>query len=161
MDPEQSKQIETLYLELFGKLMAYARSALENEALAEEAVQEVFRIACQKPAELCGSPNPRGWLLVTLRNTIHNIKRSQIKAGLGWTRYLLPRAEELTRAEDPTDLGLLYGSLAETEEFRLLTEMVIEGRSYRELAASRRITEETCRKRVQRAREYLQKKIGK
>lgn len=72
MNAEQNKTIEQLYLELFDQMMVYARSSLQSESQAEEAVQETFRIACMKPDELCASPNPRGWLLNALKCTIQN-----------------------------------------------------------------------------------------
>ena len=58
MNAEQRKEIEQLYMQMYDMLTAYARSSLSEEALAEEAVQETFRIACQKPEDLCDSPNP-------------------------------------------------------------------------------------------------------
>ena len=72
MDKQHSNYIEALYLEMFELLFSYARSSLENDSLAEEAVQETFRIACLKPSELCASPNPKGWLVNTLKNVIRN-----------------------------------------------------------------------------------------
>ena len=80
MTSEQNRMIEALYLEMFDKMMAYARCSLSNESLAEEAVQETFRIACQKPDQLCQSINPRGWLVQTLKYTICNIQSSQATA---------------------------------------------------------------------------------
>ena len=61
MDKEQSRFIEQLYMEMYDMLITYARCALQEESLAEEAVQETFRIACQKPESLRESPNPNGW----------------------------------------------------------------------------------------------------
>ena len=42
----QSKIIEKLYYEMYDLLLGYAQWALENDALAEEAVQETFQTAC-------------------------------------------------------------------------------------------------------------------
>lgn len=44
----ERQAIEKLYLQMYTRLFAYARSSLPNDALAEEAVQETFVIACQK-----------------------------------------------------------------------------------------------------------------
>ena len=60
MNARQRLEIERLYFKLFEQMRLYAVSALENEALAEEAVQETFRIACMKPEQLLGSANPAG-----------------------------------------------------------------------------------------------------
>ena len=159
MDAKQKKQIEKLYLEMYDKLMAYARSSLENEALAEEAVQETFHIACQKPEKLCGSMNPQGWLVLTLRNTIRNMKSSRATARRIVEQYLMTQIKESAVSEDRIDPSVLYENVANMEEFKLLAEMAIEGRSHEEMARKRGISVDACKKRVQRAKETLQKKI--
>lgn len=45
---EQAQRIEQLYRELYLPLCIYANSALQSRPLAEEAVQDTFRIACTK-----------------------------------------------------------------------------------------------------------------
>ena len=56
MTEQQNKIIEQLYLSLYVKMLIYAKATLRDEALAEEAVQEAFRIACVRPEVLCESP---------------------------------------------------------------------------------------------------------
>ena len=159
MNAWHSKQIEMLYLEMFDKLMAYACSSLDSTALAEEAVQETFRVACQKPDQLCSSSNPRGWLLRTLKHTTQNIQNSRTAARNMIEKYLTTRVEEFSFLEDQVDLRVVYENVADTEEFKLLFEMAIEGRSHEEMAKSRNITISACRKRLQRAKETLQRRI--
>lgn len=159
MNAEQRQQIEALYLEIYATLMAYARCSLDSEALAEEAVQDTFRIACQKPEALCTSPNPRGWLMVTLKNTIRNIRSNCATAKRIMETYLVAQDKENLFWEDNVPLEVLYENVADTEEFKLLAEMAIKGRSHEEMARSRGITISACKKRVQRAKEKLQEKI--
>ena len=159
MTAVQNRMIEELYLEMFDKMMAYARCSLSNESLAEEAVQETFRIACQKPDQLCQSVNPRGWLVQTLKYTICNIQSSQATAKRILEKFLTTPSEDVPFSEDSVDLHVLYGNVAHTEEFKLLTEMAIEGKSHLEMAKSRGISVDACKKRVQRAKETLRKKI--
>lgn len=159
MNLEQNKQIGELYREMFDKLMLYARISLDSESLAEEAVQETFRIACQKPESICGSANPQGWLVNTLKNTIRNMKSSRATAKRIAETYMIHQLREFSITEDRVNLNVLYENVADTEEFRLLSEMAIEGRSHEEMASSRGISINTCKKRVQRAKEKLQKKI--
>ena len=45
MDKQQAKMIAELYDEFFGFLCVYAEATLHDKGLAEEAVQETFRIA--------------------------------------------------------------------------------------------------------------------
>ena len=161
MNAEQNRKIEKLYCEMFEKMMIYACSSLDSEALAEEAVQETFRIACQKPEQLCESVNPQGWLVQTLKYTIRNIKSNRATAERIVEKYLTAQTKDFSFSEDHLDLHILYENVADTEEFRLLAEMVIEGKSHLEIANSRGISVSACKKRMQRAKETLREKINK
>lgn len=161
MKLDQKETIESLYMEMFDKLMVYGRINLDSESLAEEAVQETFRIACQKPDKICSSPNPRGWLVQTLKNTICNMKRNRAVAKRIVEQYMMTQMKELSISEDRIHVNILYDNVADTEEFKILTEMAIEGRSHEEMAKARGITVNACKKRVQRAKETLRKKIEK
>jgi len=142
-------------------LMTYARCSFDEESLAEEAVQETFQIACQKPDKLCESLNPKGWLVNTLKYTIRNMKRRREHARQVLSGYLVKQQEDGTYSEDKLCLQLMYEDLAYTEEFKLLKEMVIDGKSHLEMAKARGITVNACKKRVQRAKEILRRKIEK
>jgi RNA polymerase sigma-70 factor (ECF subfamily) len=158
MDIEQRKLIEELFLEMYDKLVTYARCSLPDASLAEEAVQETFQIACQKPESLQESPNPQGWLVNTLKNTIRNIKHNRANAERIIAQYMhVP--DDRTYSEDEMNLGVLYEDIADTEEFKMLKEFAIEGRSHLEMAMDRGITINACKKRLQRAKEKLRIKI--
>lgn len=159
MNTDQKQQIEALYLEMFEKLNTYAKCSLKSEALSEEAVQETFRIACQKPDALCSSANPQGWLVLTLKNTISNIRSRQATAKRIVEKYLITQVKEISISEDRINLNVLYQDIADSGDFKLLWEMAIEGKSHKEMAQSRGITVSACKKRVQRAKEKLQQKI--
>lgn len=159
MDEQHNEYIRQLYLEMYEKLMSYARSSLGNESLAEEAVQETFQAACEKPDNICGSPNPQGWLVITLKNTVRNMLRSRATAKKIVEQYLIGQVSEFTVSEDRISLNILYENVADTEEFKLLSEMAILGLSHAEMAASRGISINACKKRVQRAKEILQRKM--
>jgi RNA polymerase sigma-70 factor (ECF subfamily) len=159
MDAEQRKKIEELYLEMYSKMIAYAQVNLEEGESAEEAVQETFRIACQLPDRLLSSPNPQGWLILTLRNTIRNTKKNRATAKRITDQYLLYQCKETAISQDEIDLNVLYENLANEEDFRLLKEYAVEGRSILEMAKDRDITLEACQKRLQRARVKLQNKL--
>ena len=159
MNPEYSAQIEKLYLEMYDMLIAYARCSFEEASLAEEAVQETFRIACQKPEQLCGSINPKGWLVNTLKFTIRNMRRNRENARQILSTYLIAQNECVAYSEDRLSLQLLYEDISDLEEFKLIKEMAIDGKSHLEMASARGISVDACKKRVQRAKETLQKKI--
>ncbi|MDO5153225.1 MAG: sigma factor [Eubacteriales bacterium] len=161
MNEEQKERMERLYIEMYDKLMAYARSNLDNESLAEEAVQETFRIACQKYGKLFDSPNPHGWLVLTLRHTIQNMKKQCLNDKVLLSQYLAVQARNISFSEDMLSLDVQYGKIADTEEFKIIKEMAVDGYSHLELAQARGITVNACKKRVQRSKELLQKKLKK
>lgn len=158
MNIEQSRLIEHLYMEMYDMLMTYARCSLQEDTLAEEAVQETFRVACQKPESLQESPNPKGWLVNTLKNMIRNMKQNRANAQRILLQYLEVRAGEDAFSEDKLSLSSLYGEMVNTEEFKLLKEFAIDGRSHLEMAKARGISVAACKKRLQRAKETLRLK---
>ena len=158
MTSDQRKRIEEFYLEMYDRLFIYARSALDNESLAEEAIQETFRIVCMKPEDLLSSPNPKGWIVNTLKYTIQNMKRGRDKANVLLTQYLAANSS-VAFSEDRISLEVTYENVARSEEFSLIKEMAVDGRSHLEMAQSRGISVAACKKRVQRAKEFLRRKI--
>ena len=159
MNPEYSERIAQLYLEMYDMLVTYARCSVEEESLAEEAVQETFKIACQKPDQLYESINPKGWVVNTLKFTIRNMKRSRENARQILSSYLIAHNEHATFSENKLSLQVMYADIAHTEEFKLIKEMAIDGKSHLEMAETRGITVSACKKRVQRAKENLKQKI--
>ena len=159
MTEEQYKKIEELYREMRDKLLFIALKNEDSRSLAEEAVQETFQIACQEADKCCSSPNPQGWLVCTLHNVISNAKKKRVNAKKLIEDYLARQIRESYVAEDRLDVRLLYQNVADMEEFKLLSEMAIEGLSHKEMAQRRNISVNACKKRVQRAREVLQEKM--
>lgn len=159
MTAEQRRKIEELYLEMFDMLLTYASASLEEPALAEEAVQETFQVACQKPMQLLSSENPKGWLVNTLKYTICNMKRRRDSARQLLAKYLISQTKDIAISEDNLRLDLMYENIAETNEFQILRQMAIEGKSHLEMATERGISISACKKRVQRAKEKLKDKI--
>lgn len=160
MDARQHREIERLYFELFQSMKRYANSALESEALAEEAVQETFRIACTKPEQLCGSSNPRGWLFNTLKNVILNTRKSRNRANNLIAEYMAHQAASRNWSEDAVDPDLLYEDMSDSEEYQLVRAVALEGRPLLELARERGISVDACKKRFQRAKKLLKQKIN-
>jgi RNA polymerase sigma-70 factor (ECF subfamily) len=159
MDADQRQFIESLYLEMYPKLIIYANCAFPEEGLAEEAVQETFRIACQKADQICDSENPRGWLVNTLKFTIRNMRRSRESGQQLLSRYLALQTEAITYSTDTVSLEVLYEDMAHSEEFKLVKEMAVDGKSHLQMAEARGITVAACKKRMERAKKLLQKKL--
>ena len=159
MKARYSIEIDRLYLQMYPMLFEYARSSLANDALAEETVQDTFAIACQKPEALCESTNPEGWLVNTLKNVLSNTIRSQNIARRILLDYFATNIHDISASSDRVELEILYDDIADLEEFKLLKEIALDGKSYLEMAQARGITVGTCRKRVERAKKVLQKRI--
>lgn len=158
MEDPYKQEIEGLFLELYPLLFEYARSVLSRDALAEEAVQDAFAIACQKPEALLSSPNPKGWMVNTLKNVLKNTVRRQISDRKMLQEYFMRQVGD--KALNPLEaLELVYGDLVDTEEFQLVKAVAFDEVTYQELAEKWGITVSGCRKRMQRAREFLQSKI--
>lgn len=157
---QKDEFITDLYLRLYDFLLDYALPYMENFSQAEEAVQETFRIACQRRDALRASNRPEGWIVNTLKNVISNMRKNRNAANRTFMKYLATQSLEENATEELIRLELLYEDLAQTEEWKLLKEMAVDGDSYLEMAQRRGIKVDACRKRVQRARETLQKKIS-
>ena len=158
MTSDQHKRIEVFYLEMYEQLFIYAQNALKNESLAEEAIQEAFRIVCTKPEDLLSSPNPKGWIINTLKYTMQNMRRNRDRTNALLNQYLATYTSDAF-SEDRIPLEVTYENVAHSEEFRLIKEMAVEGKSHLEMAQSRGILVDACKKRVQRAKEFLRRKI--
>lgn len=150
-------EIERLYKEMYPALYAYALRVLQNPALAEEAIQEAFCIACAKQGQLLSNPKPQGWIMMTLKHVMQNMLRTQQKL----QRMLsLSDGEELPADKpDLLNVDLLFGNVADSEDFQLLKRVALEQCTMSELAQELGISVEACKKRVQRARKRLQKKL--
>lgn len=157
---QPNEVVTELYIRMYDFMLDYAERRLGNHSLAEEAVQETFRIAWMKQDELCNSVRPKGWLMNTLKNVISNLHRNQETADRVMREYFAANCHDIAITEDSVRFEIMYGDMAESEELKLVKELA-DGCSYLEMAEKRGISIVTCRKRVQRARENLQKKFMK
>lgn len=156
LDGEQDRLIEQLYQEMYMPLCAYAMGTLNDLGLAEEAVQDTFRIACAKADKLCESENQRGWLTNTLKNVMRNMQRSRARLNNLVITALSIDDMEIATACD-IDFDVTYSDLIGRDDFILLKKIVLDNFTMLELAAELNISVAACKKRVQRAKKKLQK----
>lgn len=156
----RNEQIGQLYREMYETLYVYAKNALSDPHLAEEATQDVFCIACAKSDELLQSNNPKGWLMQTLKNLIRNIKRQRTKMKKLAIISLDFEEFELLGTYDETDVDILYGDVSQREDFQIFKLIAIKDYTMKEAADEFGISVEACKKRVQRIRAYLRKKFS-
>lgn len=161
MKPEERELIDQLYFEMFESLVGYANSYLNDLHRAEELTQEVFISAVQKPQALLDSPNPKGWLYKAMWNMVQNNNRVTMRQMKLIADFLTLNGREITVSIDQPDLKLKYGALADTEEFKLIYDMAVLGKTHEEMAVERSITVVNCKKRVERAKKFLRRKLSK
>ena len=129
LDKNEDQFISALYEDMFNKLLMYANTALSNRSLAEEAVQETFRIACMKIDDVKASENPRGWLVLTLKNVIRNMQRELASLNKMFVtsvsiydeNFMEKTAEQI---DVNSEVDILYSDLLSAEEYRLLKMIV-------------------------------------
>lgn len=151
------KTVEKLYKEMYPVLNTYAIRVLKDSNLAEEAIQDAFCIACAKREQFLSSENPQGWLMLTLKNVMQNMQRSLAKQ-----KRLISLGDGSCVAADASDnisVDLLFGDVSESADFQLLKRIAIDQYSIVELAEELGVSVEACKKRVQRARKRLRKKL--
>lgn len=157
MKSEQNQWIAELYRQMYEGLFRYANNHLQDTLQAEEAIQETFRIACDKPQQLKESPNPEGWVMNTLKGVVQN----QLRKNKKQNHLFVQMAEADLMQESAPDqmpLDVLYGDMSDSQEFQLLVA-VSEGETVKEIAQRMGISEDSCKKRVQRSRRYLKGKM--
>ena len=88
------------------------------------------------------------------------MKRSREHARQILSTYLIAQNEHVAYSEDDLPLRLMYEDVANSEEFKLIKEMAIDGKSHLEMAKARGISVSACKKRVQRAKETLRRRIN-
>lgn len=159
MTPTQRKMIADLYDEMYDLLLSYATSSLTSISQAEEAIQDTFQIACQKVDDVSSSPNPQGWIYITLKNVVSNELKQRFRDTKIITDSLGDHIDRLGHATDQLDVDLLYGNVADTPEFKLIKAIALDGKSLLEISKELGISLDAVKKRAQRARTVLQKRI--
>ena len=155
MTTAQRERIHQLYLSEYRRLFAVAYARLHDSAQANDAVQQTFAVACQRPDALLDGARPDKWLLSTLLRVIHELWRDRAKREG-------PSPEQLAEQGAPPEelpLEVLYGALADTDAFRLVKAVSVEGKTYEELAEELGISVNACRIRVMRAKRFLQETL--
>lgn len=156
---ENNRIIEDLYIDMYPKLLRYASNALGDPHLAEEAVQDTFRIACVKSEQLMASQNRQGWLTNTLKYVIRNTRRSQAKFNSLFKIITTEAQISLEKVEDNVDLAMYCTTVLGKEDFWLVKQIIIEKRTMLDASNEIGISVNACKKRIQRAKEKLKDAI--
>ena len=140
-------------------MQIYAENALGNHAMAEDAVQLAFEIGWRKIEDFQNCPKPEGWIFKSLEFVISNMKsrlRTERRVIAIVDEY---RPDLVAAPADPLPLRVHFGDLVDTPQFQIIYEMEFNGRTLAEIAKDLGISENACKKRAERARKDLQKKL--
>lgn len=157
---EQGQAIARLYKEMFGKLYTYAYGILREKELSEELVQETFKTACGKPSKLLSSANPQGWLVETLKNEMKNDWRRRATMAKHTVPAEIVDIERIVSPDPGDNIDLLYSGLLSEEEFQLVKRVAVDRYTMLEAAEELGISEDACKKRVQRAKKKLRENLS-
>ena len=159
MTTEQDQFFTKIYKERRKPLQIYAENALGNHAMAEDAVQLAFEIGWRKIEDFQNCPKPEGWIFKSLEFVIRNMKsrlRTERRVIAIVDEY---RPDLVAAPADPLPLRVHFGDLVDTPQFQIIYEMEFNGRTLAEIAKELGISENACKKRAERARKDLQKKL--
>ena len=159
MTTEQDQFFTKIYKERRKPLQIYAENALGNHAMAEDAVQLAFEIGWRKIEDFQNCPKPEGWIFKSLEFVISNMKsrlRTERRVMAITDEY---RPDLVAAPADPRPLRVHFGDLVDTPQFQIIYEMEFYGRTLAEIAKDLDISENACKKRAERARKDLQKKL--
>jgi len=73
--------------------------------------------------------------------------------------YLVVNGKRASYTEDTPKLETSFGGIANTEEFRLVKAMAVDGKTHLELAQELGISVAACKKRMERAKKTLKKSL--
>ena len=149
---ELRELVDSLYRENVKKLVERAQRCGCSPDYAEDIVQEVFRTATIKAADLYASPNRIGWLMRTLRHKIGDNFRA-MKCAQRLKEQMEKRNTDTYN--DQLDPQILYKGMVSDEELDLIIRFYVKGYSIQAIAESLGIGYETCKKRIQRAKAHF------
>ena len=159
-DSEKYKIVEDLYEEMHARLYLDAVSSIGDARLAEEAVQDTFRIACMKADDLIESGCRQGWMTNTLKNVIRNIRKCRTKLDRTLAAAMAEYDAAAAPSCDSVEFEIFCTGVVGKEDFEMLKRVAVEKLTLLEVANEFGIPVDTCKKRVQRAKTKLKEAIS-
>lgn len=155
---DKTESIEQVYRSFYGGLFIFANSKLRNRELAEEAVQETFRIACSKPNEFRAATNKNGWLVEVLKQVMMDIQKHRAK-DIELMAAIANTPSEALRTYDPAKVEMLYGNYMNDLDFRILVRFSVYGDSIAVISKNTGLSISAVKKRLERARKKYREKL--
>ncbi len=129
-----------------------------NSALAEEVTQTVFTLLARRAKALCHYDTLVGWLHTTARNTAINAVRGESRRRAREQEAVIMQDSPIMPEANWAEIGPLLdeavGTLSEQDSKAVLLRF-FKNQSHQEVGAALGLSEDTARKRVERALEKL------
>ncbi len=138
----------------YPQLVKYAYTALYGAGAgdigrAEDIVQEAMIIAIHSAESFCASKNPTGWVVLTIRNTARNARRSDARLTALVSEYAYLNDAVTT---DAHSVDFLLSGIIADDDFHLLKQHYLEGYSYRDLEELLGLSPSALAMRLKRAK---------
>ena len=115
IDPDKLNFLEKIYIKEVPNMLRYAEVLLSSYPLAEDAVQNTFKIALEKIDDVINSPKPVGWIKNTLKNEIRQKYREQKK----WQKYIFDYELNMIPVNDELPVKTAFLGLDENSIYLL------------------------------------------
>ena len=157
------QSFETVFRQFYPGLRGYALKLLSDEALADEAVQEVFMKIWQKKAELNIQTSVKSYLFRAVHNHCLNMIKSQ-KIKEGHHQHIAditPQADLTDSMETMEAKERIYGAIARLPDqcARIFRMSRFEGLKYKEIAQKLSISPKTVEVQMGKALKRLREDL--
>lgn len=165
------EKAELLYQLYEQKLYVIAFSILHDPWQAEDAVQEAFvKILVNLPQiKDVESDSTKRYIIQIIKNTSIDMYRKNQKVNPNFTVITTEQIEEIEDTNQSVDKQILEAESKEavnkmlyslpSKYYEIITQRIIEQRSFKEIANQLHISENTARKRYERGRKLLMKGV--
>lgn len=151
--------IEDAYKAYFKDVYGYVVRRVGNETVAEDIVHDVFLTALDKIEKFRNHPQQKGWLMVTARNKMRELKKKMENNPLESLEEMMEVGEEEGDYEK-IEFELAVLEVVKEEEWELIKDYYLRGVTIREMAEKYGITENAMTVRLHRLRKKIKERIG-
>lgn len=147
-DPKKNKILEQLFQENYTDLLKYAIRKTGNAEDSQDLVQQTFLVAYNKFDKMIECDPPRAWLFATLQRIIGN----EYKHRNILSKKIIDKTEADLFVEPELNIIIEYNGMIDENALYLLKSKIIDGKKITEISEELGISEDTCKKKIQRAK---------
>lgn len=158
------KVIEELFREHYQGLMIYATAVLGDSGVADDMVQEVFKIVCKKATEtdLAKIEYPKAWLRKILKYVMLNHFQVENKKNKHEVSIETVLDGNLVSDDDILSLHIKYAGIVSDEDLELVIYIATTHSTYQDAADHFGLpSADACRKRYKKALSVMRKEFSK